>query len=224
MVCFSLPSLPQVPVLKSHRHWVVKPGFWQPLSYSLRPLPRWQVVSEFTGMPWVLAAFVLQTIPWEQALSRDLTTWYRVLPHSPSRPSSLSQVSEKNEALLLNIPTLATGGEVRNRVSWHPESQADPSAEQSPGQSLSTRLPELWTQPDKTPLGDLWGNLYLRYMFWHSWERDGTAQVKTQSSPQCLAFRRCVTVQVRLSLLHQGGETWANGLGDLWAWGHPFPY
>lgn len=142
----------------------------------------------------------------------------------PSRPSSLSQVSEKNEALLLNIPTLATGGEVRNRVSWHPESQADPSAEQSPGQSLSTRLPELWTQPDKTPLGDLWGNLYLRYMFWHSWERDGTAQVKTQSSPQCLAFRRCVTVQVRLSLLHQGGETWANGLGDLWAWGHPFPY
>lgn len=91
-----------------------------------------------------------------------------------------------------------------------PESQADPSAEQSPGQSLSTRLPELWTQPDKTPLGGLWGNPYLRCMFWHSWERDRTAQVKTQSSPQCLAFRRCVTelsVQVRLSLLHQGGET-----------------
>jgi hypothetical protein len=100
-------------------------------SYSLRPLPHWQVVGPEAFVP-------PHTTPGEQALCGDLTTWYHILPQSPSHFASLSQVSEKNEALFMHIPTPAAGGEAFTRASWHLKGRADDALTgQSSGQPLS---------------------------------------------------------------------------------------
>lgn len=227
MDLFLPPKLPQIPVLKSHRHWVVKPGFWLPLSYSLRPLPHWQVVSEFTGMPWALEAFVLHTFhesrPFPETWQPGTASSH---PHPPIPEAYLrcqrrmKLCSWTFQLQQLEGKSATESADIRKgRLTHRLSSPYQPGCQSC--EHRQTRPP--WEMSGATCIWGIYSDMPGNGM--------ELRRSKPQSSHPCLAFGRWVTepsVQVKFSLLHQGRRELMDcelmAWKDLWEWGHPFPY
>lgn len=115
-----------------------------PTAYSLRPLPHWRLVSESTWMPGALEAFVLHTIlPRVGSFRRRDSQVPR--PPTVALPfTSLSQVSEKNEAFThvnSNGRSLQQSQLTSGRLGLHQTSPCQPTAGCQSCEHSQTRRP-----------------------------------------------------------------------------------